>query len=122
MIDLFASFIAGVWDYRTKTIPNILTIPLIIYGLYTGINLHVIAVAVPLCMFMDYFEIWHEGDVKLIVGLSLVAPERFFVFLVGLWISTIPITIYCHYKKIERYAYAPFIFAGVVFSYCYHLV
>lgn len=119
MIDLLASGIAGVWDQRTKTIPNIITIPLILYGIYTGIDLTVFIITLMLCIFMDHYEIWHEGDVKLIIGLSLVAPERFFYIIIGTWASTIPITFYTAFKSLPdyRYAYAPYIFLGVIFSY-----
>ncbi len=117
MIDLFATFLAGIWDWRTKTIPNLITYPLIVYGIYTGVFFPVFIAALFLSTIMYYFDIWHEGDVKLIVGLSLIAPERFFIILIGIWLATIPATIYCYFKKIDRYAYAPFIFIGVLYSY-----
>jgi hypothetical protein len=123
MIDLIATALAGGCDFKTKHIPNLITFPLILYGFFTGVDFPVFIIALALCVYMDWKEIWHEGDSKLIVGLSLAAPERFFTMIVGTWLTTAPISAYIASKKAYDYrmAYAPFVFLGVLFSYIWEI-
>lgn len=124
LLPLISAPYIAVKDYRTGRIPNHATYPLIAVGAITGAQVGPLALALMISFFLWRYDIWNMGDIKYVIALSLLIPEQFILFLIGLWlVSGVGIIYYKIENKINlqqvRIRNGPWICVGVYFSYLF---